>query len=292
MVIRKRCQQTQPSGDLGKVRIARLCLQNYSQKETGNIDDFLARCRLPAQKCKFRDEREMEERIIDQIIAGTKFLELQKQLLSKNVAMSISEVFNTCRSYEVSINYMRQMDELQGKFDNQISAIKHRLTDTDNCGKCGLNHKNGNCPVARAQHVDARTTGLGCATTKDSRKKRTGSHRQMGLPNQKDSHQCSMRRKTSRTQKSLVDPFVQDQVADEFEKMPFYSMEDRGKKCSRTEALASLDIILPGGHRRGVKYTPLTHIPANVSRTCRPEWMTTSWHNTERISSTNGIQRI
>ena len=37
------------------------------------------------------------------------------------------------------------MDELQGKCDNQISAIKHRLQDIDNCGKCGLNHKNGNC---------------------------------------------------------------------------------------------------------------------------------------------------
>ena len=60
-------------------RIARFCLQNYSEKETENIDDFLVRCRLQAQKCKFRNEREMEERIIDQIIAGTKFRELQKQ---------------------------------------------------------------------------------------------------------------------------------------------------------------------------------------------------------------------
>ena len=38
---------------------------------------------------------------------------------------------------------------------------------------------------------------------------------------------------------------VQDQVADEFEKMSFYSMEDRGKKCSRADAFASLNIILP-----------------------------------------------
>ena len=99
------------------------------------------------QKCKFRDKCEMEERIIDQIIAGTKFPELQKQLLNKNEAMSMWEVLNTCRSYEASINYIRQMGELQGKCNNQISAIKHRLEDTDNCGKCGLNHKNGNCPA-------------------------------------------------------------------------------------------------------------------------------------------------
>ena len=89
----------------------------------------------------------MEERIIGQIIAGTKFSELQKDLLSKNEAMSMSEVLNTCRSYEASINNIRQMGKLQGKCDNQISATKHRLEDTDNCGKCGLNHKNGNCPA-------------------------------------------------------------------------------------------------------------------------------------------------
>ena len=56
---------------------------------------------------------------------GRKFPEQQKQLLSKNEAMSMLEVLNTSRSYEASINYMRQMDEQQGKCDNQISAIKH-----------------------------------------------------------------------------------------------------------------------------------------------------------------------
>ena len=127
MIWEKFLEQIEPQVNF---RIARFCLQNYSQEETENSDDFQARYRLQAQKCKFRDEREMEERIIDQIIAGTKFPELRKQLLSKNEAMSMS-VLNTCRSYEDSINFMRQMGELQGKCDNQISAIKHRLEDTD-----------------------------------------------------------------------------------------------------------------------------------------------------------------
>ena len=96
----------------------------------------------------------MEERIIDQIIAGTKFPELQKQFLRKNEVMCMSVVLNTCRCYEASINYMRQMDELQGKCDNQISAIKHGLEDTDNCGKCGFNHKNRNC-LARGSNCSA-----------------------------------------------------------------------------------------------------------------------------------------
>ena len=95
---------------------------------------------------------------------------------------------------------------------------------------------------------------------------------------------------------------VQDQVADEFEKMSFYSMEDCGKKMLSERGIRLIGhyfteqercprIKNQGGHRHGGKYTLLTYIPANVSRTCRPEWTTTSWHNTERISSTNSIQR-
>ena len=100
-----------------------------------------------------------------------------------------------------------------------------------------------------AQHVDARTTRLGCATTKKKtqkknkkKQKRTGSHRQTDLPNKKNSQYVH-----KNLQNSI---YVQDQVADKFEKMSFYSMEDRGKKCSRTEAFASLEIILP--NRKGV----------------------------------------
>ena len=150
----------------------------------------------------------MGERIIDQIITGTKFPELQKQLLSKNKAMSMSEVLNTSRSYEASINYMRQMDELQGKCDNQISVIKYGLEDTDNCGKCGLNHKNGNCRArgstcsacGRKNHWARMCHNKKLKKPKKTQKqKRTGSHRRTGLPNQKNSHQCTMRIKTSRT---------------------------------------------------------------------------------------------
>ena len=43
-----------------------------SNKKTENIDDFVARCRLQANKCKFRDNQETEERLLEQIITGTK----------------------------------------------------------------------------------------------------------------------------------------------------------------------------------------------------------------------------
>ena len=63
---------------------------------------------------------------------------------------------------------MRQMGELEGKCDNQISTIKHRRENTDNCSKCGaIKMGIALLEAALAQHVDARTTGLGCVTTKN-----------------------------------------------------------------------------------------------------------------------------
>ena len=117
-------------------QITHFYLQKYSQEVTKNIDDFLARCRLQVQKCKFRDNQETKERIIDQIIMETKYPDLQKQLLSKN-EMSLQEVLNICRNHEASINYMRQMDELWGKSNNEISVRKHRPGNIVICCKCG-----------------------------------------------------------------------------------------------------------------------------------------------------------
>ena len=45
-------------------RIAQFYLREYKQKNTENIDDFVARCKLQARKCKFRDNQETEEWLI------------------------------------------------------------------------------------------------------------------------------------------------------------------------------------------------------------------------------------
>ena len=90
-----------------------------------------------------------------------------------------------------------------------------------------------------------------CHNKKTKKKKRTGRHRRTGLPNQKKKKKKKKIAPVQYAHKNLQNSInVQDQIADEFEKMSFYSMEDRGKKCSRTEAFASLDIILP--NRKGV----------------------------------------
>ena len=80
--------------------------------------------------------------------------------------------------------------------------------------------------AVHAQHVDVRTTGLGCATTKDSRKKTDGK------PQTNKSTKPKKFTPVQYAHKNLQNSMnVQDQVADEFEKMSFYSMEDHGKSA-------------------------------------------------------------
>ena len=77
--------------------------------------------------------------------------------------------------------------------------------------------------TALDQHVDARTTGLGCATTKNTRNKTKKSDWQP------QTNRYTKLKKFAPVQyahKNLLNSIsIQDHVADEFEKMSFYSME-------------------------------------------------------------------
>ena len=93
-------------------RIARFYLREYKQKNTEDNDEFVARCKLQAQKCKFRDNQETEERLVEQVITGTRHPELQKLLLSKGIELTLQEALNSGRTHEASLNHMKQMAEI------------------------------------------------------------------------------------------------------------------------------------------------------------------------------------
>ena len=51
--------------------IARYQLQGFRQSDDESVDAFMARCKIQAQKCRFC-EGEIEDRLIEQLIIGTK----------------------------------------------------------------------------------------------------------------------------------------------------------------------------------------------------------------------------
>ena len=72
--------QLEPSENF---RVSRLKLRYYRQGKNESLDDFVNRCKLLTMKCKFTG-KEMEERLIEQIIASTPLADYQKELLSKD----------------------------------------------------------------------------------------------------------------------------------------------------------------------------------------------------------------
>ena len=137
------------------------------------------------------------------------------------------------------------MSELQRKNESQINAVKHRPERSNTCSKCGLHHQHGYCPAqgstcsacGRKNHWDK--------MCQQARKKLTGSHKQTGLPNIKNLDQPSLHLKTGRA----VLMFRTRCVTNLRECLSIQCVTTK-KKCPRSEASATLDVILP--NRKGI----------------------------------------
>ena len=79
-------------------RIHRLQLMQYRQKSNESLDDFLTRARTLVLKCDFTDE-ELNERIIELIIASTPYEIFRNELLNKPKGFKISEVLAEGRKF-------------------------------------------------------------------------------------------------------------------------------------------------------------------------------------------------
>ena len=75
-------------------RIARYQLQQYRQKINESLDDYITRCRNQAAKCKLRYVKELGERLIEQLIIGTKHRRVQGKLLESNESLCLDNAID------------------------------------------------------------------------------------------------------------------------------------------------------------------------------------------------------
>ena len=73
--------------------IHRLSLMQYRQKEEESLDEFVTGVRTQAHMCEFED-KEMQERIIELVIAGTKMEVFRRELLGKEKGLTLHEMLN------------------------------------------------------------------------------------------------------------------------------------------------------------------------------------------------------
>ena len=103
-------------------RVARLFLQKLKQEEGESFDDYVAKCKLHAFKCNFRDEQKVSGRVIEQIITGTRHTEVQKELLGKDPALTLDEALEIGRTHEASVQHMQQLKQSQQQHEAQESG--------------------------------------------------------------------------------------------------------------------------------------------------------------------------
>ena len=160
-------------------RISRLSLSKFSQKQNESLDDFISRCKLKALECEF-DQNELQERIIELIIASTPIPDFQKELLMKPKGFKLSEALTLGRTFEASSKHLQQLQSMASVPVSAVDRNKQtRRQNTGSCWNCGNDHKRGkeHCPARDDTCRSCGKTGhwaSKCLTSKLSKKTTAG----------------------------------------------------------------------------------------------------------------------
>ena len=140
----------QAVGAADNFRVNRLNLTNYRQRDGESIDEFYVRCRILALKCKFSN---VDERLLDQIIVGTRCNESRKELLKKDETLKIEDALISCRTYEASEEHMKAFEKSAPAVP--IDAVHRKAEDKrryiKECLYCGQDHAYGRCPAYNSE---------------------------------------------------------------------------------------------------------------------------------------------
>ena len=90
--------------------LARYTFHQCRQGADESVDEFIGRCRVIAAKCKFTDLMETNIRLTEQLIAGTKHVEVQEKLLEKGDALaSLEAAMDIARTFEATKAHVAQL---------------------------------------------------------------------------------------------------------------------------------------------------------------------------------------
>ena len=119
----------------------------------------ITQCHLQAQKCKFCDTKETEERIIEQLIAGTASEDVKCELLNNDEKLTLDDGVKIAQFHEGAIHHLSKLKESvnpPATHHQQMDAIRlQKQSEWDRirkCNKCGLHHQSKpkqQCPALR-----------------------------------------------------------------------------------------------------------------------------------------------
>ena len=146
----------------------------HRQADDESVDPFTARCKIQTQKCRF-SEAKLEERIIEQLIIGTRERKIQEVLLGKDDKLKLDKAMDIARTREDAVIDMKSLEQRGASasarsHDTNIDAIRQNSTsDVENV--VSAMKKSAQLKVEGAESLTSGTTGNKCA---EINKHRTG----------------------------------------------------------------------------------------------------------------------
>ena len=136
-------------------RIHRYTLQRMRQELHEPVDDFISRIKNLAVKCQFRGNAEVEDRVLDQLIWGSKNPDVQKALITRDKTLTLAAAIVISRSHEATSTHMRALTEQSTSYQESknIESIQ-KEQERGFCNNCGKQHPPH--PRINAQHTDQR----------------------------------------------------------------------------------------------------------------------------------------
>lgn len=225
-------------------RIHRFEFQRYTQRSSESVDDFFSRCKEKAMKCRFKDNAELEERIIEVLISGMRSAETRKKLLGKDENLLINDALDICRRYESSNNYMEKFNNLE-RHEN-VEAVQK-----ENCKNCGWRHADSRekCPAQGTKCANCGKIGHWKRVCQ-SQSKHTQKQRRSRPKSRTRGSYANRGRTPSSSRKGKVHAMEKQDIADQFESFSFETVEieqkiDATSKVDvRDQVFAKLDIKL------------------------------------------------
>ena len=99
-------------------------MQRFRQSENQSVDEFYTRCKAKVLKFKFKDNSAEEERMIEVLISGIKYSQLQKKLLTKDDKLDLKSALDICRTQEATVTHMAQLHNLYQPTETSVSVVK------------------------------------------------------------------------------------------------------------------------------------------------------------------------
>ena len=255
-------------------RIHRLHLMKYRQTGDESIDDFVTRARTLANKCQFT-ENELNERLMELIIASTPYDGLRRELLGKPIGHTIRDVLKEGRKFEA---LSAGNDQLQ-RLDTKQSDI-HTVSYVRKCGNCGTSHKPRQCPAYKDKCSACHAIGhwkACCRKTRTQQRPSSSGERDDRTPSNRHGNPRRRRTPSSHRKNSKVHSVDTDYETDgESYQQSFYAITVStqcldaidNRSATRDEAFVVLDVQPPG--LKGTGYTLRLKIDSGASGNTLP----------------------